>query len=80
MNVKEINSQLRIVKLGNQKFAAEGGYYKPTGYALKHPTLGYYSFNKETPYNPIGGVKALKLIKESGGILNFDNCNWLKEM
>jgi hypothetical protein len=80
MNTQQINSQLKIVKLGDQKFKKEGGYYKPTGYALKHPVLGYFSFDKDTPYNPIGGRKALKNILESGGLLNFDDCRWLHEM
>jgi hypothetical protein len=80
MNTQQINSQLKIVKLGDQKFKTEGGYFKPTGYALKHPELGYFSFDKDTPYNPIGGRKALKKILLDGGLLSFENSRWLQEM
>jgi hypothetical protein len=83
MNTKQINCELKIVKLGTQKFKTEGGYYQPTGYALKHPVLGYFSFtedNKDYPYNPIGGRKALKSIMEAGGLTSFHNVKWIQEM
>jgi hypothetical protein len=83
LTTQQINSELKIIKLGTQKFKTEGGYYKPTGYALKHPTLGYFAFaedNNDYPYQPTGGRKALKNILEAGGLLNFDNAKWLHEM
>lgn len=80
MNITKINSELKIVKLGTQRFKTEGGYYQPEGYALKHPELGYFSFEADHPYNPIGGRKALKSILDAGGFLNFDESRWLQEM
>jgi hypothetical protein len=80
MTIQEINAGLKIVKLKDQKFKTEGGYYKPDGYALKHSTLGYFSFDTEYPYIPSGGRKALKAILEAGGLLNFDNVNWLQPL
>lgn len=81
MTTKQINAGLQIVKLGEIKFKAPGGYYKPTGYALRHPELGYFAFSGEdTPYTPKGGRKALKQILAAGGMLNFDTCTWLQEL
>lgn len=78
--MKNINSELKVVKLNGQRFATTNGYYQPKGYALKHPTLGYFSFDTDHPYSPRGGKKALEEILNNGGMLNFDNCKWLKEM
>lgn len=78
MNIQEINSKLKIVKLGSQKFQTEGGYYKPEGHAIYHPELGYFSFDTDYPYIPAGGRKALKSILDAGGFLNFDECRWLQ--
>lgn len=80
LTTQQINSQLKLVKLGTQKFRTELGYYKPTGYALKHPELGYFSFDTDYPYSPVGGRKALKSILDQGGFLDFDNTRWLQEM
>ncbi len=79
----EINSALQIVKLNGQRFATTEGYYQPKGYCFKHPKLGYFSFvddNKDYPYIPAGGKKALQEILDLGGLLDFDDCKWLKEM
>jgi anaerobic glycerol-3-phosphate dehydrogenase len=83
LTTQQINSELKIIKLGTQKFKTALGYYQPTGYALKHPELGYFSFEedkKDYPYSPVGGRKVLKSILEAGGLLNFDNAKWLQEM
>lgn len=80
MTIQEINAGLKIVKLKGEKFATEGGYYKPEGHTLKHDKLGYFSFDTEYPYIPSGGRKALKAILEAGGLLNFDSCRWLQPL
>lgn len=80
MTIQEINSKLQIVKLNDQKFPTVDGYFQPSGYALKHSELGYFSFNTDYPYSPKGGKKALKSILEAGGMLNFDNCRWLQPL
>lgn len=80
MNTQQINNELQIVKLGSQKFKTVNGYYQPKGFALKHPELGYFSFDTEYPYSPKGGKKALQSILDQGGLLNFDNTKWLQEM
>lgn len=80
MDTQHINIELKIVKLGTQKFKSIDGYYQPKGFALKHPELGYLSFDKEYPYSPKGGKKAIQNIIDAGGFLNFDNCTWLHEM
>lgn len=76
----EINSRLQIVKLGEQKFTAIDGYYKPQGYAFFHPDLGYLSMqpNEDCPYIPQGGKQALQRILDQGGLVSFDNCKWLQ--
>ena len=79
MNAQQINSQLVLVKLNGQKFPTVDGYYKPTGYALKHPELGYFAFEGyDYPYTPVGGRKALKAILDAGGFLSFDDSKWLQ--
>lgn len=76
----DINKRLKIVKVENQKFKTIGGYFKPEGYTLLHPELGYFSFKGDVPYMPKGGKQVLQDIMDAGGFLNFDNCVWLKPM
>jgi hypothetical protein len=78
MNTAKINSELKIIKLGTQKFKAEGGYYKPNGYAICHPELGYFSFEEDYPYIPVGGRKTLKSILDAGGFTDFNSSYWIQ--
>lgn len=81
MTTIQINQGLSIVKFNGERFQAPGGYYKPTGHALKHPELGFVAFGgSDHPYQPRGGRKALKAILEAGGFNSFDGMNWLKPM
>lgn len=84
MTTQEINAELEIVRLkGDVKFKAPLGYYAPAGYCFKHKKLGYFAFNtddKNYPYMPCGGLKALQTILDDGGLLNFDNAKWLHEI
>lgn len=77
-----INNNLKIVKLtGDAKFLSRDkkGYYLPTGYCFFHPQKGYFAFaGDETPYVPVGGRKALKIIMRDGGFIDFDTAVWLK--
>ncbi|WP_088834408.1 MULTISPECIES: hypothetical protein [Paenibacillus] len=79
---EEINQQLQIVRLGEQKFRVPEGYAIPQGYAFCHPQLGYLGFKDKPnlPYTPVGGKQALESIMAEGGFLNFDNCIWVKPM
>lgn len=82
----EINSALKVVKLDRQKFKVSCGYVIKRGFALHHPSLGYFCFNDKDkdghilPYTPMGGKKVLCEILDEGGFLHFDNCVWVKEM
>ena len=79
--IEKINSELKIVKLNGQKFAARGGYIKPDGYALQHPNLGFLSFKGSLgPYRPVGGKKVLESILSDGGFVHFDNNDWLQPL
>lgn len=80
--IKAINKALEIVKLGTQRFIVNGGYIMPTGYAFKHPTLGYLGFKDrpDCPYIPLGGQNALKEIQASGGFTSLEGIIWLQEM
>ena len=74
MTIAELNNSMVISKLDNEKFTCKGGYMQTTGYALKHPELGYISLNEYDkygnliPYIPCGGRKALKEIIKTGFI------------
>jgi hypothetical protein len=68
LKTQKINSELTIVKLGHQRFSRRGNYMIPSGYAFYHPTLGYFSFDGECPYIPVGGRKALEAILAAGGL------------
>ncbi|WP_405169325.1 3-isopropylmalate dehydratase [Paenibacillus sp. FSL H3-0286] len=73
-----INSKLQIIKLSNQKFRlTKNSYIMPSGYALYHPTFGFFGFKSDKkPYSPVGGKKALQSILNDGGLLDFDNSVW----
>lgn len=77
---KAINNKLEIIKLEGQKFKVPSGYIMPTGFTLYHPEFGYFSFDGDIPYIPSGGRKTLKSILGAGGMLDFNNSFWLKEM
>jgi hypothetical protein len=72
-----INSKLKIVKLSDQKFSHPAGYVMYKGFALYHPTLGFFGFKGDgKPYTPVGGKKALQSILNDGGLLSFDDSIW----
>lgn len=78
MTTAEINSQLEIVRLKDKRFRIPGGYCIVSGYALRHPELGYVSFNGETPYMP--PKSALRAILDAGGFLTYEGMSWVREM
>ena len=82
MDREDIYKGLTVVKLdGSIKFPTKGGYYAPSGYCLKHKTLGYFSFAEDKddfPYIPYGGRKLLQGLLDRKGIIHFDNAKWLE--
>lgn len=82
MTTLEINNGLKIEKLSGQKFRARfgGGYYVPVGHCLHHEKLGYLGFKDSpfTPYIPCGGKQALERILKDGGMVSFDQIQWIR--
>jgi hypothetical protein len=78
----QINSELKIVKLSGQKFAInKSSYTMPKGFVLYHPVFGFLGFSDGiSPYQPIGGKKALQSILEDGGFTSFEGMKWWKSM
>jgi hypothetical protein len=80
VGVAAINAKLKIVKLGHQTFRGAEGSFKPTGYALHHEELGYFAFEGDCPYRPVGGREALQSILDAGGFIDFDTSVWIREI
>ncbi|GAF66410.1 ABC transporter ATP-binding protein [Bacillus sp. TS-2] len=72
---------LQIKKINNLKWKTPiADYVTAIGYALYIEGKGYLAFkqdNKEIPYTPIGGKKALQSIIDSGGLLNYKDVIWI---
>jgi|GEM_PF-1272560 len=79
---EQINSELQIIKLSGQKFAInKTSYAMPKGFALHHPIFGFLGFSDGiSPYQPIGGKKALQWILDDGGFVSFEGMRWWKPM
>lgn len=79
---EQINSELQIIKLSGQKFAVtKNSYTMPKGFALHHPIFGFLGFaDGISPYQPIGGKKALQSILSDGGFATFEGMKWWKPM
>ncbi|MDN4090905.1 3-isopropylmalate dehydratase [Paenibacillus polymyxa] len=75
-----INDQLQIVRLQNTKFQAPNGYWLLDGYALHHPSLGYVSFDGETPFQPGGGKATLQSVMDLGGFVSFEGMYLVKSL
>ncbi|AFM42932.1 hypothetical protein Desaci_4069 [Desulfosporosinus acidiphilus SJ4] len=83
MTTKELNSKLQIVHVKGKRFKCPEGYRKiESGFAFFVPGLGYLAFNdsKYIPYMPLGGRKALESILKAGGMLNYDDIIFIREM
>lgn len=78
--IKQMNSELSIVKLNNMNFYfKDGSYIKTNDYVIKHATLGVLGFEHDRkPYMPVGGYKALESILKAGGFVNFDGIKFWK--
>ena len=82
---EEINSSLKIKSTKGFRFGNNKIQFETSGLSLYHPVLGFVSFSKDKyglniPYIPQGGRKALKSILESGGLLNYDNVEFVKPL
>ncbi|GAC44046.1 hypothetical protein [Paenibacillus popilliae] len=77
-----INSSLEIVKMEDCHFRTLSmlGYYKVSGYAFRHPELGYVSYDGEIPFIPRGGKRTLQSILDDGGFISYDGMHWVREM
>ncbi|GAC44060.1 hypothetical protein [Paenibacillus popilliae] len=71
-----INSSLEIVKMEECRFKALSmlGYYKVSGYAFRHPELGFVSFDGEIPYIPRGGKRTLQSILNDAALSVLTEC------
>lgn len=82
-----LNSQLQIVKLNGVKLfnSTKTKYIKLDGNFLKVDGFGLVSFTEDNekreipqPYNPVGGISALKSILKGGGFTNYSNVKFIK--
>jgi hypothetical protein len=73
-----LNKALIIVKLNGEKFLAELGYYQPKGFALKHPTLGFVSFDGKYPY-ALKRKSTQQEILDDGGFVSYEGMSFVKE-
>ena len=91
MTTAEMNSKLQILELGRFKFSEQilelSRYhykrkiciYKWSGCALFIEGLGFLKFkDSKYIYSPRGGRKALKDIISQGGMINYDNIEFVQ--
>lgn len=78
---KQLNAQLLIVRLDGLQFKAPLGLASVKGWGLYIEGKGYLKFKSDTksyvPYAPCGGRKALESILAAGGLLNYDNIEFI---
>lgn len=78
---KQLNAQLQIVRLDGLQFKAPLGLASVKGWGLYIEGKGYLKFKSDTksyvPYAPCGGRKALESILAAGGLLNYDNIEFI---
>lgn len=78
---KQLNSQLQIVRLDGLQFKAPIGVANARGWGLYIEGKGYLKFksdeNSFVPYAPCGGRKALESILAAGGLLNYNNIEFI---
>jgi len=80
---RAMNEQLIIVKLDSRtwfKVANNPGVrISITGHVFYIENRGYLAFKHDgTPYNPIGGLKSLKSILETGGFIHFNDVEFMQ--
>lgn len=88
MTNTEITKGLQIIKLKGVKFGNKLAFTKfEKGYALYHKELGFMAFKADNqnkpfgvaiPYTPSGGRKALQAILEAGGLIHYNDVEWLQ--
>lgn len=81
----EITKGLQIKKVNGLRFGNHLAYNEARGYAFYHEDLGYMSFKKDNeskdakvPYIPLGGKRALEYILDTGGLIHYDDIEWLQ--
>ena len=81
-----MKTNLKVVYLKNVNFGTSKIYTKFSGYTLFEEGKGYIAFSADrdeygilTPYNPIGGKKALQSILDAGGFIGFDGMEYVNE-
>ncbi len=73
--------KLTIVNIKGMKFAGKDGYYMASKNAYAFETeKGFYSDDGVYPYTPAGGKKALQVILDGGGFLNYDGVVFVQPM
>lgn len=85
--MKNLNNSLEIKRIKNKAFynSDKTKYVLLNGCFLFIQGLGYIRFKNskdlegiKLPYNPKGGLRALKDILKGGGFVNYDNIEFLK--
>lgn len=78
---KQLNARLQIVRLDGLQFKAPLGLASVKGWGLYIEGMGYLKFRSDSksfvPYAPCGGRKALESILAAGGLLNYDNIEFI---
>lgn len=78
---KQLNARLQIVRLDGLQFKAPLGVADARGWGLYIEGMGYLKFRSDSksfvPYAPCGGRKALESILAAGGLLNYDNIEFI---
>ncbi len=73
--------KLIITNIKGLKFAGKDGYYMASANTWAFKTeKGFYSDDSVYPYTPAGGKKALQLILDGGGFLNYDGVTFVQPM
>lgn len=79
---KQLNAQLQIVRLDGLRFKAPIGVAMAHGWGFYIEGKGYLKFKSDStvfvPYSPVGGRAALESILEAGGLLNYNNIEFIK--
>lgn len=78
---KQLNARLQIVRLDGLQFKAPLGLASVKGWGLYIEGMGYLKFKSDTnsyvPYAPCGGRNALECILAAGGLINYDNIEFI---
>ena len=90
LTTEQINAKLQVVSTAGLSFGNKLVNVRiKNGYALFHEDLGYLSFKGcatelsmwvQVPYSPAGGRRALQAIVDAGGMLEYDEIEWLQPL